>query len=214
MRHCFALFVCAFFGAGALRMPPRSEIRSLNTAELEATLARQCGAPCLSLLQQAFDNITTGPSVTHHGDPFLSWLSGEVERTLAHAGRWAPSANMAAGMSRKATGGHAGVAADGRVACSTPAACAMKSMAANKCNYARVAMQTTYNELNVAVHVLGAAISSLCGCARVGHVSSCLLRSVPAVCTFPYEVYAKAFAASTQAWEAVKATTVNCIAHS
>ncbi len=205
MRRCISICVGVFFGASALQTQPRPRIESVNTAELEAVLAKQCGAPCLSVWQRAFDNATSEPGA-NRGGIALSWLSDEVERTLAHAGRWAASAEATAGKSRSE-------AASGGVACSTPAACAMRSIAANKCNYARVAMQNTYNELNVATHVLGTAISSLCGCVRVGHVSSCLLRSIPAVCTFPYEVYAKAFAASTQAWEAVKATTANCVVH-
>ena len=206
MRRCISLFVCVFFGVGALLTQPRAHIESVKTNELEDALAKQCGAPCLSVLQRAFENATGGDGV-NRGGLVLSFLSGEVGRSLTHADRWAATAGMAASKSRPD-------AVTNGIACSTPAACAMRSIAANKCNYARVAMQSTYNELNVATHVLGTAISSLCGCVRVGHVSSCLLRSIPAVCTFPYEVYAKAFAASTQAWEAVKATTATCIVHS
>ena len=86
-------------------------------------------------------------------------------------------------------------------------------MAANKCNYARVALQGAYNELNVATHVLGVLVSSLCGCVHAGHVSTCALRTLPPVCAFPYTVYSKAFAGSVQVWEAVKASTKKCIIH-
>ena len=90
---------------------------------------------------------------------------------------------------------------------------AAKAMAANKCNYARVALQGAYNELNIATHVLGTMVSSLCGCVHAGHVSTCALRTLPAVCAFPYTVYSRAFAGSVQVWEAVKAATKKCIIH-
>ena len=67
--------------------------------------------------------------------------------------------------------------------------------------------------MNVATHSLGVLVSSLCGCLHSGHVSVCAMRGVPAVCTFPYNVYAKAFAGSAQVWEAVKASTATCILH-
>jgi hypothetical protein len=44
-------------------------------------------------------------------------------------------------------------------------------------------------------------------------VSTCAMRYVPQVCTFPYTVYAKAFAGSAQVWEAVKASTKTCVLH-
>ena len=99
------------------------------------------------------------------------------------------------------------------VPCSSPSACAMKTLGANRCNYARVALQQAYNELNVATHALGVLVSSLCGCLRSGHVVACALRGVPAACAFPYTVYSKAFAGSVQVWEAVKASTSTCILH-
>ena len=39
-------------------------------------------------------------------------------------------------------------------------------MKANKCNYAREALQATYQGLNLAAHTLGSAVSVLCGCAQ------------------------------------------------
>ena len=89
----------------------------------------------------------------------------------------------------------------------------MKTLGANRCNYARVALQQAYNELNVATHALGVLVSSLCGCLRSDHVVVCALRGVPAACAFPYTVYSKAFAGSVQVWEAVKASTSTCILH-
>merc|ERR1712127_436963 len=89
-------------------------------------------------------------------------------------------------------------------ACNTPAECELRELAANKCTYGRAALQNTYNSLNVAAHVLGSLVSTLCGCVHVEHVSHCILQNVPPVCTFPYSVYSKVFAGSIQVWEAVK----------
>jgi len=98
-------------------------------------------------------------------------------------------------------------------ACGTPAECELRELSINKCNYGRLALQNTYNSLNVVAHVLGSLVSTLCGCVHVEHVSHCILQNVPPMCTFPYTVYSKVFAGSVQVWEAVKASTKSCMMH-
>ena len=183
--------------------------------------AKSCGISCTSLLQTALAKLNRtaegNGGAAAAGSDLLNLLAGNVEQSLARADDLAKgSAGSSSGkISLRNMGlrGQSRVFASDNVPCATTAACAVKAMAANKCNYARVALQSTYNELNVATHVLGVLVSSLCGCVHAGHVSNCALRSLPAVCVFPYTVYSKAFAGSVQVWEAVKAATKKCIIH-
>merc|ERR1719203_996796 len=98
-------------------------------------------------------------------------------------------------------------------ACSTPAACKLKELQANRCNYGREALQTAYQGVNVAAHVMGVAISLLCGCVYVQNAAKCALQTVPASCVFPYSVYSKTFSGSVELWEAVKAASKTCLIH-
>ena len=183
------------------------------------SLAKSCGVSCISLLESlaAQLNATAEGSGSAAGFDLLKLVAGNVDQSLVRAKKLAvgtatsPLANSA--LQHRRIRGASKAFASENVPCATPAACAMKAMAANKCNYARVALQSTYNELNVATHVLGVLVSSLCGCVHTGHVSTCALRSLPSACTFPYTVYSKAFAGSVQVWEAVKAATKKCIIH-
>merc|ERR1712062_634238 len=95
-------------------------------------------------------------------------------------------------------------------ACQGEASCALASLVANKCNYGRQALQSTYNGLNVAAHVLSVLISVLCGCVAVGGKATCMLATVPETCIFPYAVYSKVFSGSVPLWEAIKASTKSC----
>ena len=92
-------------------------------------------------------------------------------------------------------------------ACGSDAFCGMQGLLANKCNYARVALQEAYGAVNVGAHVMGVLINTLCGCAHVYSQSMCVLAAVPPICVYPYSVYSKMFSASTQLWESVKAST-------
>merc|ERR1712050_630942 len=98
-------------------------------------------------------------------------------------------------------------------ACATPAGCKLKSLAANKCNFGRVAMQTTYQSMNLVTHTLGVVTSLLCGCVNAGNVATCVLATVPEVCVFPYNVYSKIYSGSVQMWEAMKSATKRCMLH-
>ena len=98
-------------------------------------------------------------------------------------------------------------------ACSSSVACAIKELAANKCSYGREAMQATYNAVNLATHVMGVLVSTLCGCVHVASQSQCVLGTIPYTCVYPYNVYSKMFSASGQLWESTKAATKSCIIH-
>lgn len=170
----------------------------------EAALSRTCGGQCVAFLRARSTLSHRSANASRHEALFAD-VAAEVERRLDEAlALTAPVVAANVSLSSSAPTG---------IACATPASCALKALSANKCNYARIALQHAYNELNVATHALGALVSSLCGCMQSGHVSVCAMRSVPQVCTFPYTVYAKAFAGSAQVWEAVKASTKTCVLH-
>ena len=204
-RRCFPVMLrclvhlvalCKVSSALALTTPP---------VELaEAALARTCGGQCLAFLHTR-SVLASASANTSRDEAVLADVAAEVGRRLGEA-----FALTAPGVAAHVS---ASPATPTGIACATPASCALKALGANKCNYARVALQHAYNELNVATHVLGVLVSSLCGCLHSGHVSTCAMRSAPQVCTFPYTVYAKAFAGSVQVWEAVKASTQTCVLH-
>jgi hypothetical protein len=201
----FVVCACLCSIVSALVVAPRA---SQPFSDVEAMLARTCGGQCIALLhaKSALLGRSDAANVSR-SHALMSAVAEEAGRSLEQA-----VALVAAQRVAKRDGSTGSFAASG-VACSTPAGCAMKTLGANRCNYARVALQQAYNELNVATHALGVLVSSLCGCLHSGHVSSCAMRGVPPACTFPYTVYAKAFAGSAQVWEAVKASTSTCILH-
>lgn len=169
-------------------------ISSLAVERAEDALSKTCGPKCVTVFKA---------HASARGLPqALGQAAAHAERSRSAAKQWLDASSEAL------TG-----AASGGTPCATPAACAIKSLGVNRCNYARAALQKTYEELNTATHVLGTAVSSMCGCVRVGDVSSCLLKSMPAACAFPYEVYSKAFSTSVSVWEAVKAASVKCAVH-
>lgn len=203
LRLCACVCLCRV--VSALVVAPQQPAQPFSDAE--QALARTCGGQCLAFLHAnaALLGLDGASNASEHA--LLGSVAEEVGHTLKQA------TGLVAAEASNRRGAAAGVATTSSVACSTPASCAMKTMGANRCNYARLALQQTYNKLNVATHVLGVLVSSLCGCMHSGHVSSCAMRSVPPACTFPYTVYSKAFAGSAQVWEAVKASTQTCIIH-
>lgn len=168
---------------------------ALAIKRAEDALSKSCGPKCLSTFR-AHGSAVALPEA-------LGQVAAHAERSTSAAKQWLEVSSEASSSS----------AVSGGTPCATPAACAMKSLGVNRCNFARAALQKTYEELNTATHVLGTAVSSLCGCVRVGDVSSCLLKSMPAACAFPYEVYSKAFSTSVSVWEAVKAASARCSVH-
>ena len=198
MMRCLLLTLALCHVSGALA------VTKLPLELAEADLARTCGGRCVAFLHTRVALSQAQSNATRHEALFAD-VATEVGRRLDEALALAAPV----GPARVA----AAAAAPVGIACATPASCALKALGANKCNYARVALQQAYNELNVATHVLGVLVSSLCGCLHSGHVSTCAMRSVPQVCTCPYTVYAKAFAGSAQVWEAVKASTKTCVLH-
>lgn len=190
--------VCLCHVAKALLVAP-------SLQGVEEKLASTCGFRCLSFLEAKSVLLEEGEgNNASRSGALLQAVAGNAAGQLKQASSLA-SAQFAVSPAR--------VVAISGVPCSTPAACALKTLEANKCNYGRIALQSAYNELNVATHVLGVLVSSLCGCLHSGHVSTCAMSSLPATCTFPYTVYAKAFAGSIEVWEAVKASTQTCILH-
>ena len=205
MSFRLCIFVCACRIVSALVVAPQEVTQTQD--DVERTLARTCGGQCLALLhtKSALLGLEGAVNASKHG--LLEAIAGDVGHALKRA-----TSLVAAEASNRRTVAAGAVKTFG-VVCTSPASCAMKILGANKCNYARLALQQAYNELNVATHVLGVLVSSLCGCMHSGHVSLCAMRSVPAACNFPYAVYSKAFAGSAQVWEAVKASTQTCIIH-
>ena len=198
MAARIVVLVCLFHVAAALLVAP-------SLQGVEEKLASTCGFRCLSFLEAKSVLLKQGEgSNASRSSALLKAVAGDAAGQLKQASSLA-SAQLAVSPTRA-------VAMSG-VPCSTPAACALKTLGANKCNYGRIALQSAYNDLNVATHVLGVLVSSLCGCLHSGHVSTCAMSSLPATCTFPYTVYAKAFAGSIEVWEAVKASTQTCILH-
>ena len=205
----------------AQKLPQIDIGSSLSAAHgARGSLAKSCGASCTSLLQGAIAQLNhTGQETGNAaGWELLRLIAGNVEQSLARAKELSKTSPAGSGLAKvallhKGRRGESRAFVSDNVPCATTAACAVKAMAANKCNYARVAMQGAYNELNVATHVLGVLVSSMCGCVHAGHVSTCAFSTLPPVCAFPYTVYSKAFAASVQVWEGVKAATKKCIIH-
>ena len=193
---------CALGSAAALRVAPLDDLSHAVT-RAEEVLTKECGENCVQLLHSMLNASTPASSRA----ALLSSLAAVgLERLESHdmlAKSVAHSDLHARAVSNPSTG----------TACNSPAECALKEAAANKCNYGRVALQSAYNSLNVVAHVMGAAISSLCGCIHVDRQSRCVLANVPATCVFPYTVYSKVFAGTVQAWEAVQASTKSCIVH-
>lgn len=175
----------------AVRWPCRGS-KMLRRAQ--DSLAKTCGSKCVHFLQQGMEG-------QQHNAVLPATLGAAVanaELAASGAQQWLDAAQ----------GG-----ATPKQPCASPASCAIKSLGANRCNYARAALQKSYEDLNVATHVLGTLVSSMCGCVRIGDVSSCLLKSMPANCAFPYTVYSKAFSTSVSVWEAVKAASLRCTLH-
>lgn len=162
--------------------------------QAQSSLAKTCGSKCVQFLQQDVEG-------QHHNavmPPVFGAAVANAERATSGAQHWLDAARAGA-MPKQP--------------CATPASCAIKSLGVNRCNYARAALQKSYEDLNAATHVLGTVVSSMCGCVRIGDVSSCLLKSMPASCAFPYTVYSKAFSTSVSVWEAVKAASLRCAVH-
>ena len=186
----------------ALRLGARDDLSSA-ISRAEEVLTKECGEECVLLLRSVLNASTAS---TSSSDMLSSLATVGLERLESHdafSKQLAHQTSQARALTNAATG----------TACNSPAECALREAGANRCNYGRVALQNTYNSLNVVAHVMGAAISSLCGCIHVDRQSRCVLANVPATCVFPYTVYSKVFAGTVQAWEAVKASTKNCMIH-
>ena len=149
MLRCFVhLLALCGVSAALVRTTPAVDVA-------ESSLARTCGLQCVAFLQ-ARSALAPAAANTSRDEAVLAHVAGEVGRRLEEAfSLTAPSAAARVSATSAAPAG---------VACATPASCALKALGANKCNYARVALQQAYNELNVATHVLGVLVSSLCGC--------------------------------------------------
>ena len=186
----------------ALRVAPGDDFTQA-IARAESALTKECGGDCVQLLH----------SIINTSEPTLS--ASTALSSLANAGleRLESHNALSKAMFQQASQTRTLDNPSSGTACNSPAECALKEAAANRCNYGRVALQDTYKSLNVVAHVMGAAISSLCGCIHVDRQSRCVLGNVPATCVFPYTVYSKVFAGTVQAWEAVKASTKSCIVH-
>ncbi|KEP60912.1 UNVERIFIED_CONTAM: membrane protein, putative [Hammondia hammondi] len=98
----------------------------------------------------------------------------------------------------------------GDVPCNSDSSCKRLEHLVNTCNYARKGAMVASGMFNVVTHVLNTVMSVLCGCLFVGPVHLCVLKNFPYTCKLPYPVYSSLFMATSQVWEAVKATTSLC----
>ena len=220
-RVCDFAFPCS---VAALRADPGDQVLPGQLSEVEGVLLRGCGDSCLKLFHvlasvghDSGDLVASNATLSKEDALRRAALRGLDELHLAQqASALAtsdPAASLKVGERNVEVSVHSGASLAG-TPCATPAACAMKEREANRCNYARAALLSAYNDVNVLVHVLSAMVSTLCGCVQVQQVSHCALHKVPQACVFPYTVYSKAFAGSVQLWEAVKASTNKCSVHS
>ena len=195
----------------ALRVAPRDNLADALSAA-ETTLLKECGSECVRVLHEIV-NTSAAAVADSHADGQGS--KSAALAALADAGLRSLEAHGASSrdVAKQSAQSSGGMARSIGTACATPAECALRELEANKCNYGRVALQNAYSSLNVVAHVMGAMITSLCGCVHVERVSRCILGTVPATCVFPYTVYSKVFAGTVQAWEAVKASTKSCMIH-
>lgn len=160
-----------------------------SLSAVEASLRRSCGNPCRDFIGQAGSNAASTEAALQ-----MASLRVRTRATSAQALAQASQTQL-------------------QGPCSTPAACKIRSLLVNKCNFQRDALFQAYQQTNIGVHTLGAMVSRLCGCATVGGRTHCALQTVPEVCIFPYDVYSSAFATSVQLWEAIKGATKTCSIH-
>jgi hypothetical protein len=183
-------------------------------AEAEVTLAKECGSECVAILRSFVNASGTDPnSLSDDGSREARVLHSMSKHGLQQMEEAHDLMQAVSSKAETVTGSNVGQVRSEDTACGTPAECELRELSINKCNYGRLALQNTYNSLNVVAHVLGSLVSTLCGCVHVEHVSHCILQNVPPMCTFPYTVYSKVFAGSVQVWEAVKASTKSCMMH-
>ena len=211
-RFHLTLFASLLSLSSALRtVSPKSWDDAI--AEAEVTLARECGNECVAVLRSVVNASGTDPNVFDNGGNDVFVLNSMSRHGLDQMEKAHDLMQSVSVKAQALTSPNVGQMRGKDTACGTPAECELRELAVNKCNYGRAALQNTYNSLNVAAHVLGSLVSTLCGCVHVEHVSHCILQNVPPMCTFPYTVYSKVFAGSVQVWEAVKASTKSCMMH-
>ncbi|CAJ1371375.1 unnamed protein product [Effrenium voratum] len=179
-------------------------------------LQQSCGHVCVTGLDN-FNKDYAGHGLDAALVAFGNHISQFLDEAKADYGQGNITGAFLVRSGAKTLGGHrsnlglADLLSD--VACSSTTACKLKSFLANVCNYGRVALQTVYQVVNVVVHIMAVLITLLCGCLHILTVSFCVLQGIPPICIFPYNVYSKINTASTQIWEAVKATTQFCMLH-
>ena len=131
LRVCACVCLCRV--VSALVVAPQQPAQPFSAAE--QALARTCGGQCLAFLhaQSALLGLGGGANASEHA--LLGSVAEEVGHTLKHA------RGLVAAQSSNKRAVASGAAAISGVACSTPASCAMKTLGANRCNYAYLALQ-------------------------------------------------------------------------
>ena len=127
MARACVFVACLLCAASALVVNQHQPSGPLSAAE--ARLAKTCGAQCLAFLHTK--SATVGHSNLTAEGALLRAVAEGVEGGI--------------GQSTALVAAHASALRDGfgvgsGVACSTPSACALKTLGANKCNYARIAL--------------------------------------------------------------------------
>lgn len=198
-------FVVPLVGcAAALKNP----FTGLTLQSMETELLVTCGQACVNSFHNMVHELNSQD--LNSSEAWLQGVTKMMEGVNTQAHLMLSSTQTRTSLVSKS---HAKTGVFGGTPCDSEASCTLVQAFANKCNYARISLQQSYEAVNVAAHVLGVMTSVLCGCVYGGTEAKCLLEGVPPTCVFPYMVYSRLFSASNELWEAVKGTTKACGVH-
>eukprot|EP00927_Polykrikos_kofoidii_P086275 TRINITY_DN961_c0_g1_i1.p1 TRINITY_DN961_c0_g1~~TRINITY_DN961_c0_g1_i1.p1 ORF type:complete len:246 (-),score=35.77 TRINITY_DN961_c0_g1_i1:76-813(-) len=229
--------VCLFLQSAGLERKPsemglgRDPAKEANLSDIStqitASLRNDCGERCVEVFDAAAASVLeANSSRTADADP-LFWhavllrlydeakvqlLRGKHLHEALGASVDADRQNFSSDIMRKSMNiarPHGGAG----IACGSAALCRMTSFSANRCTYARKAMQTVYQGVNLVAHTMTVVMNILCGCIFVQKQAVCALASVPFACSLPYNLYNSMFTMSVQMWEGVKTSTSACMIH-
>ena len=94
--------------------------------------------------------------------------------------------------------------------CRTQAECDSLDFKLNRCAHIRTEAMNAYVGSNVALNVMSALVTALCGCIFAGPINVCPLKGIPYICGFPYMAYQGIYGVSTGIWSAVVMLTNLC----
>lgn len=211
MMLVIALFLSNVLGgsAASASLLAAPEFSPAFVAEAKSSLQNSCGEACVEVFDKIVAATDMNTSSQERASTVLKLLGDEALQQAEYAARLQDSFHASVEKQTTKLGGL--LSSD--TACATNSLCKLKALAANKCNFGRQSLQTAYQALNIAAHVMSIVITLLCGCLYVHSTAVCALQSVPPICVFPYNVYGKVYSGSEQLWEAVKGATKTCMMH-